>query len=419
MNATVLKIWGSVLLLLLAAGIFLLPVTGDAPFYVSMARDIAHGLVPYRDIRLNYTPLVMYFNSIGWLLWERPPFAFFVFLQYAVIVASGFALYGIARKKELSPDRALLLSLFFLITTLSSDGSAINLEVYGILLTLLAFRQWMGARYFWTGLLLGLSFFCKQYGILNFVPFALLVFFEAGRLRNLTVFALGGLCALALFAIYFIGIAHVEPMALIEQLTGQGYGQMGIAQQKSVLTFASGGKIFWLMFLPLVLVRPNLKDKIQLSLAVGIVLALLPTVVQQFPHYFLNAFPYLALLIVCASAHRPLPSWTLHAPMFVAAILLGLRLYRHSNVVSEQAEMAKTVAEYYPPGSPVFLKGLTNFLYVRNDYRNPAPKEAGYVYAFKTDDRFLESHTVLTFDRIESATPVRILKINGQTLYEY
>lgn len=412
------RIWGSVLALLIVSAIAFSPVSGDAPYYLAVARDIADGAVPYRDLTLGYTPLTMYLNAVLFTFTSSYPF--FLFFQCLIVLLSGFLLYRIAIGKGLSAIKSALLVLLFGICILSSDGTYINLEVYNIFFMLAAYWLLMHEKYLLSGMVLALTFFCKQYGILNFVPFALLVLTTESRFKNTILLGLGGLIPLVLFLGYYCGVVHIPLEDLLAQLSGKGYGEKHLAQTKTILGFFNGAKVFLLLVLPLIFLKFNpFKNKEQLILSVGVVFVLLPVLVQNFQHYFLNAFPYVALLIALNWKEREVPLSVLHVSMGIAALFLFVRLYNYTSKANLQHQVATEMAQLHPKTATVYLKGTINYLYVLNDYRNPALRPVGYGYAFKPDTAFLEKYVVLSYERIPDQIPVRITTVSGTKIYEY
>mgnify|MGYP000121575352 CR=1 FL=1 len=69
---TINKFAFPMLLVLLICGYVILlnisPINADYGYYVGGAKAIAHGLVPYRDINLGYSPFVFYLLSIPYVI---------------------------------------------------------------------------------------------------------------------------------------------------------------------------------------------------------------------------------------------------------------------------------------------------------------------------------------------------------------
>src|SRR6218665_400145 len=413
--------WSLILLALMAAGVLFSPVSGDAPYYIATARDISRGFVPYQHINMAYTPIVMYLNSLIWTIFDEPGYFLFIVFQYAVILLSGFILYKIAIQSGLEKKKSIFTAVFFLICVLSCDGNYINLEVYNILFVLLAYLALQDQKFLLSGILLGITFFCKQYGLLNFIPFVLLVFFgEHQRIKNAFLLCLGGSLPLILFLVYFTGFKDVTIAELLYQLTGQGYGQKSLAGSKSFIGYLNGAKVLLLMLLPLVFLKFNpLRNKVQLVLFIGMLVSLLPVFVQNFQHYFLNAFPYAALLLILNWKTHHINWPVLHVSLAIVSLFLAIRLVNYTKKADNQRKVAEALEAIYPKGSPVYLKGTSNYLYILNDYANPALQRAGYSYIFKTDADFLKENTVLSFERIKNKVPERITTIDGTKIYEY
>lgn len=413
--------WGLILLILMVTAVVWSPVSSDAPYYIAAAKDISRGFVPYQQINMAYTPIAMYANSLVWTLFGEPQYFWFIVFQYLIILVSAVVLYKIAVRSGLERGKSIFTAIFFTICVLSSDGNYINLEVYNIFFVLLAYLSLQYRQFLLSGIFLGLTFFCKQYGLLNFIPFVLLVFFtETQRYKNTVLICLGGMLPVLLFVFYFTGIKEVSIAELLYQLTGQGYGEKSLAGAKSIVGYANGAKVLFLLYSPLFFLKFNpFKNTVQLLLFIGMLVALLPVVVQNYQHYFLNAFPYIALLLILNWKTLEM-NWTvLHVSLVVASLFLFVRLINYIPKAENQRKVAEGLSAIYPKKSPVYLKGQSNYLYILNDYTNPALQRAGYSYIFKTDAQFLKQNTVLSFERIKNTVPERIITIDGTKIYEY
>ena len=393
--------WGIVLFLLLISSVYFAYISTDAPYYLSMARDISNGFVPYKDIFTSYTPVMMYLNSLVNLLKDNPPYQLFLGFQYLIISVSVGFFYKIIRKEGLKKTLAVFLSLFFFIAILSSDGTYINLEVYVIFFTFIAYYLLIIKRFFWCGFILAFGFFSKQYGIFNFLPFLLLIYAYNGNNKKYIIkFICGGLLPLLLFIIYFVLYKGVELVSLISQLTGSGYDQEMIELKTTWFRFLAGAKIFILCLIPLVFLRVNpLKNKINAILLLGIIVNLIPLYIQTVSHYFLLSFPFIFILIA-RNLNLPKKRF-LVASNLVLILITGLlfsRIYKYREVYYDQVELAIETSKEYPVGSEVFLYKHYRFLYILNDYRNPVLEEIGYRYGFEPDDEFKEEYEVLAVE---------------------
>ena len=251
-------IWTFVLVVLIYLSIVYAYISADSPYYLSLARDISDGLIPYKDIFNSYTPAMMYLNSIIFKFFDNPGYHYFLVFQYVVILISSGFLYLICRKIDLDKLKSAFLGLFLFIAVLSSDGSDIILEVYLIFCVLLSFWFLINKQFFWTGIFLALSFFFKQYGILNFLPFFLLVgLYHGFDKKYLIKFIVGAIIPLLAFLVYFLLIENISFMKLMEQLSGSGYGQSGISSAKSIFSLIAGFKVFLLLIFPLFFLKIN------------------------------------------------------------------------------------------------------------------------------------------------------------------
>ncbi|MGW1455550.1 glycosyltransferase family 39 protein [Salegentibacter agarivorans] len=396
--------WAIVLILLFFFSVNGAYISADAPYYLSVARDISEGLIPYKDIKSIYTPLMMYLNAIIFEVFKKPSYHIFLIFQYIVIGLSGFTLYKICKKIKANSALSLFLTLFFLISVLSSDGIYINLEVYVCLCVLGSFYFYLEKKVFLSGLILALGILFKQYGVLNFIPFLILIFLTDKETvtKNIILFLSGSILLGIIFLTYFIFIENIRLTDLFLQLSGQGYGEKGIGLDKSLLSILVGSKVFVLIILTLIFLKIDLiKDKLNLVLVIGILVNLIPVLIQNFPHYFLLTFPYIFILIAYNSRELSFKWFILsNLSLILIASFLFLRINRYQDKYEEQVTISKKMEEAYPRGSEVFLLGEIRYLYFLNDYRNPLLNEVGYSYLFYPDKKFKKENTVLELDQL-------------------
>lgn len=394
-------IWTFVLMTLLFLSIFYSFISADAPYYLSVARDLSNGLILFKDILNSYTPVMMYLNSVVFRIFDDPGYHYFLIFQYVIILMSSGFLYLICRRLDLDKLKSTFLGLFLFIAVLSSDGNYINLEVYILLFVLLSFWFLKNKQFFWTGIFLALSFFSKQYGILNFLPFFLLIWVYHGlEKKHLRNFVIGAILPLSLFIIYFLIIENVTFISLIKQLTGSGYGQKGIASTKSLFSILAGSKVFLLLIFPLFFLRIKpLKNRIDAILILGIIINLIPVAIQSFQHYYILTFPYIFVLIARNYKNLDRNFFVVsNLSLILISTLLFLRIFRYKDVYKEQIKIAKKYEVNFPVGSNVFLYGEIRYLYILNNYHNPVLSEIGYSYLFKPDEDFREKYTVLQLE---------------------
>ena len=373
-------------------------ISADSPYYISIARDISNGLVPYKDINSIYTPAMMYLNSIIFRIFDDPRYHYFLVFQYVLILLSSGLLYLISRNLSLDKWKSAFLTLFLFIAVLSSDGTEIILEVYILLCVLFAFWFLINKQFFWTGIFLALSFFSKQYGILNFLPYFLLVgVYHGFKKKYLINFILGATIPLLAFLVYFLLFEKVNSFDLIKQLSGSGYGQSNVSSSKSFFSLIAGFKVFLLLIFPLFFLRINpFKNKIDGILIIGILVNLIPVLIQNFPHYFILTYPYIFILM--ARNYKNLDKRFLlvaNLMLVIISVLLFLRIFRYKDVYDEQLRVAEKYKNEFPVSSEVFLSGKIRYLYILNDYHNPVLKEVGYDYNFSPDEDFKKKYLVL------------------------
>lgn len=413
----------SVLLMALIFSLKFSYISADAPYYLSVARDISEGLVPYKNISLAYTPLMMYLNSFIYKMYGNPNYSFFLAFQYLFIAISAWVLYKISRRFfQIDKERAFLLIIFYILAVLSSDGIYINLEVYSGLCVLLGILFYFKKNLFWTGFFLGISFFFKQYGLLNFVPFFLILTIrKQKRQRQIISLVSGGLVPLILFLVYFIYLKNVNFSEIFNQISGKAYLFYSSASTDGITEIILGAKVFLLLLLPLLFLSKRINNsEISILLITGVLINLIPVFLQSFQHYYLNTFPFLFLFI--AMRWKEVKARfiiSLSFSMLIIAGLLFTRIYRYRNLFIEQKNMASQVSKIYPLDSKVFAYGKVRYLYLINNYKNPLVSEIGYTYPYKPSKNLINKVNIISNSEILNIEPDEVIDDKSHQIFIY
>ena len=99
---------------LLAA--FRSPVNADAGYYLGAVELIHKGLVPYRDFKLDYTPLFFYILQIPrWFMGTCPNYMVYMLFLYVVVFGDAVLLAAIVKRISKSVKWAWFSAIAFLI----------------------------------------------------------------------------------------------------------------------------------------------------------------------------------------------------------------------------------------------------------------------------------------------------------------
>src|SRR5680860_137054 len=77
-------LWFAILFSLLLLSILYGYISWDAPYYLSISRDVANGLTMYKDIYNSYTPVMMYLNAGIFKVFDQPGYFFYLGFQYLI-----------------------------------------------------------------------------------------------------------------------------------------------------------------------------------------------------------------------------------------------------------------------------------------------------------------------------------------------
>jgi hypothetical protein len=177
--------------------------------YAGMA--IAKGQVPYRDFFDHKPPFIFFLNYWGYI---TGPWGFWL-LDTAMLTVAVVAFYRLCSKKQL-PYPWLLPCLFAVLlrSHLVSNGTGMTRE-YTTIAMVLFFCLMQGTRrlrFFWMGVVAGLSFFMQQDATLILFPFALYGMLEqVGNFRTFIVRGLqmlGGFACIAIPVVSYFALNH-------------------------------------------------------------------------------------------------------------------------------------------------------------------------------------------------------------------
>ncbi|MFV9482477.1 hypothetical protein ACNI3T_01490 [Christiangramia sp. ASW11-125] len=374
----------------------------DAPYYLSVSRDIAFGSIPYKDVYLSYTPLMMYLNALVYLAIDQFNYKIFLGFQFFIMLLSQLLLFKLVVKYfKFSKLNSALISVISGLAILSADGTYINLEVYLFLTIISALYFYFGKHIFLTGFFLGLSFLFKQYGILNFIPFFLLILFSKDEIFNkLLSLSFGAVCSIIIFLFYFVVLENVALITILKQLSGYDYAQYALLRSPDFITWFLGAKVFFILLLPaVVLLNKKLFLKQNLPWLIGALIHLMLTFFQAFQHYVILAFPYIFMLYALNwKSSSSLFFKSLLASSITLALLSNFRILRYKHVYSHQIETAETAEKVIPKNTRIFLNGDIRYLYCLNNYKNPLKEEIGYSYFhFLTAEDFKDINILSPF----------------------
>jgi hypothetical protein len=364
-------------------------ISADAPYYLSIARDISDGLVPFKDIHTWYSPIMMYMNSILYYFFGNINYFWFLGFQFGVTLTASYV----------CRSSAFLFAVLFYLIILLSEGIYINLEIYVVLFSLLSYFYLIKERYFISGLILTLAFFSKQYGLLYFLPYYLFIAINENKIisKNSFKFGIGGFFGGLLFIFYFVIHQEVSITNLFLQLSGEDYKDISIAKKFNILYYARDAKYILALLFPIIFVlKKEALNKKNIFIIIGFLLNILPTFFQSFPHYFILTYPFIFLFFIYN--HKKINQnfiLSMFFCMFVAFSIVIYRVYSFRGDYTIQLEKAKKHLQIYPKRSTVFLEGHIRYLYLLNDYRNPVLKKIGYSYLYIPDQNFIKTYKII------------------------
>jgi hypothetical protein len=374
-------------------------ISADAPYYLSIARDINDGKVPFKDIHTWYAPMMMYMNALLYFCFGNINYFWFLGFQYFIVLLSAYILFKIAIIHNVNRVFAIFFAVLFYLIILLSEGIYINLEVYVVLFSLLSFFSLLKKRYFLSGLILTLAVFSKQYGFLNFIPFYLYIALSENKFlsKNSFNFGLGGFFGGLLFLTYFVLYQNVSFTNLFMQLSGEDYKDLSITKKFNLIYYLRDAKYIAALLFPLIFVlKKEILNKKNIFIIVGFILNILPSFFQSFPHYFILTYPFIFLFFLLN--YQKINQNFIISMVLCMSISFGVvifRVYKYKDDYTIQVSKAKKYINSYPKNTTVFLDGHIRYLYLLNNYHNPVLQTIGYSYLYIPDTNFKKKFDII------------------------
>lgn len=382
-------------------------IGADAGFYLPISRDISQGLVVYKDIYSGYTPLMMYFNALVYYIFPNANFYILNLFHYLIIFLNGLVFYLYLVKRNFEIKHAKIYGFLLIVSIITCEGRFINLEIYVTLFVFLAFYFLELKKYFLVGIFISLSVLSKQYGILNYIPFIILIYYTSNKtLKSIIHFFIASILVAFIFIGYFVFINGINFYDFLFQLIGVGtnYAKTDrVGFFVELISYIKSAKIFWLLLIPIFInYYENIKKTItQISifykvLILGFIINLLPTLVTHWAHYFILIFPYLFILIAfhTTDIKREI-NFSVFGLLFILNSYLIVRTYIDIPLKNEQTSMSIETAKKYSKNTKIFLRGKTRFMYITNGYINPVRENIGYDFLYIPDQEFKNKYIVI------------------------
>lgn len=299
------------------------PIAHDPGIYLTIARGVTVGKIPYLDFFTNKTPGFFFvFATVFQFIGDNIYLAKAV--NILVVLGGGFLSYLITLRLIGKRSVAVMAPLVLLSGSLVYGGYKIQLEQWVTLFVMLAMYCFFNhsyvkisrKKYFWAGLLIGVSAMFKQYGIIFLGIFLLWALLHEKPLqtlgpfiRRITLLIAGSLIPAVIVLITFFlwsgsdGLGYLIDQTLLVNLRNYSSSDLNSIINANIRNFESFFPA-WLAlgFIPLLftdyLTDPERnKQKMALFLSGFILLSLFPMYKRQYPHYYLLTLPALSLII--------------------------------------------------------------------------------------------------------------------------
>jgi len=301
-------------ILLTVADVLMGPWDHDGGYYLLRAAYAADGLRPYIDFGTIYPPMMDLLHApLVALNFDRIILAIFIPIGWILVNAfvTGILVYTTTRERAYGVIAAALFPLF----SMENGGNHLTLE-HGIaffimlcMIPLVSESRLTPARMAFVGVMAASAVLVKQVGAVAILPIAAAWWIRRDELtrRHFAMFLAGGFSlVLAILAWLSFDVAAIYRSLFVK------LGRYTAASpfKSTLLTdeYGRSPQTVWLFYFTIVvaiwlIVRSTKWRWLAVAALAGGIIEIAPRLIRDYPHYNINAWPFIAIILALAAQH--------------------------------------------------------------------------------------------------------------------
>jgi len=327
---------------------------------------ILKGWLPYRDIAIAHTPvlladLAIFYKIFGVGLWQLKAYT------WILILITDILIFWVARKL-FGYKQAILALLFYIPPQILYEGNGVWFDLALAPFALLIFYLLRQRKYFWLGFLWALSFLTKQTAFWLLVPIGMGLLNKL-KINRLKKFALGILLTAFLTAIFFLALNLWRDFYFWAIRFG-----IGVLPQSQGQIYLPGIRQLFLSLAPFVILVPLVlqKNKRNLDLVFWASAGLLGIFPRFELFHFQPALPFLAIgagITLVRFINRKYCTFFITVGYLILSIVVVTKLWGKGTRFFEPEiyQTAAFIKSITSPGEAIYLINAWDNLYVLSD----------------------------------------------------